>query len=153
MKKLIIGMCAAVAAIAFAETAAISIGEGGAWNADACRLAAIRAASTNATGTVEVKRIARHVHRWTETVFDTNTIWSINYVTNGIGGTATNIIYAYRQVARTADIVATNTLATLTLSGGFAQTNMTDIALMPGDTVTATGTGMDGGAVRLLVWR
>lgn len=154
MKKIVTSILAAIAAISLAETAAISIGDGGAWNADACRLVAIRAASTNATGSIAVKRVMNHIYRWNEIVLDHSITNSVNITTNGVGGYVTNYIIATRNVSCVTNRVSTNTIATLSLAGNFAVTNIADgIALMPGDTIIAEGAPMKGGKVQLLVYR
>ena len=154
MKRILATILAALAFAVSAETSAVPIYNGGAWNADACRLVAIRAASTNATSSITVKRVMNHVYEWNETVLDFSVTNSVNITTNGVGGLVTNYIIASRQVLRSASFLATNTIATLTLSGNFAVTNLpSEVALVPGDTIIADGAPMKGGKVQLLVWR
>lgn len=154
MRKILSFIFGAIAIVAFAETTAISIGNGGAWNADACRLVAIRAASTNATGSIAVKRVMTHAFRWNEIVVDNSITNSVNITTNDVGGYVTNYIMATRSVSCSTSRVTTNTIATISLASNFAVTNFVDgIALMPGDTIIAEGTPMKGGKVSLLVYR
>jgi len=170
---------------------------------------AARAMSTNATGTVTLKRVSSSEHGWYEYAPVTNilkksvttvqrrtvtndvvTAWITNRVNSttvqsnfwarAINETPTNhpyanMVYVTNRVAsvvdvtnivsevvtgtnvtlgatwRTARIVVTNDLATLSLSGGFAETNLADRAIMPGDEVFATGTPMKGGRILLLM--
>lgn len=209
MKKTIWAMAAALTAAVAAETGTAYIEEGGTWNASAAQCVAVRAMSTNMSGTVTVKSVARHTYTWHEFTPETNyvtearttvvrrtvtndvvTAWITNrvsatavesnfwaravnetptnhpyanmvYVTNRVEAveTVTNIVedvvvgtnVTLKATLRRMELAATNELAALTLAGGFAQTNLAETAVMPGDTVYAEGDGMKGGRLLLLM--
>lgn len=211
MKKMMTILAAMAAMAAAAELRTVQLVEGETVSAGlgASQAVAARAMSTNATGTVTIKRVAAFEHGWYEYAPVTNILKkSVNnvqrrtvtndvvtaWITNRINSTTVqsnfwarainetptnhpyaNIVYVTNRVEavedvtnivtevvtgtnvtlgatwRTARIVVTNELATLSLSGGFAETNLADRAIMPGDEVFATGTPMKGGRILLLM--
>ena len=187
--------------------------------ASPARTVALQAISTNASGTVTLKKVTRLNLEWEEVRTVTNetyaTAWSnlTHTVTNAIvsawrtnavvtvatNGT-TNIVvttnflakaqnaapatYPYPDLMLTTNLVAetvvytnvpyqavvgqnvmtlaipmratkevTNDLMSVTLSGGFAATNMAESVLAPGDIICASGTAFSGGRVQLIVDR
>lgn len=90
-------------------------------------------------------------HPYANMVYVTNRVEAVIDVTNIVSEVVTGTNVTLGATWRTARTVVTNDLATLTLSGGFAETNLADKAFMPGDELFATGTPMKGGRVQLLM--
>jgi len=90
-------------------------------------------------------------HPYANMVYVTNRVEAVIDVTNIVSEVVTGTNVTLGATWRTARTVVTNDLATLTLSEGFAETNLADKAIMPGDEVFATGTPMKGGRVLLLM--
>lgn len=211
MKKTVM-MAAAMAAMAAAaelKTVTLREGEGMSAGLGSSQAVAARVMSTNATGTVTLKRMSSTWHGWYEygpvtnilkksvsnvqrrtVTNDVVTAWITNRVNSttvqsnfwarAINETPTNhpyanMVYVTNRVAEVVDvtnivtevvtgtnvtlgatwkterIVVTNDLATLSLSGGFAETNLAEVAIMPDDWVFATGTPMKGGKMLLMI--
>lgn len=211
MKKMMFAACAMAAMAAAAELRTVDFEEGDVMSAGlgSSQAVAARAMSTNATGTVTLKRVSSFEHGWYEYAPVTNilkksvtnvqrrtvtndvvTAWITNRVNSttvesnfwarAINETPTNhpyanMVYVTNRVEavedvtnivsevvtgtnvtlgatwKTAMVVVTNDIATLSLSGGFAETNLAEVAIMPGDWVFATGTPMKGGKMLLMI--
>lgn len=181
MRKLFIiaGLAALAAAAppAFAFDS-VEIGEGSAWSCDGpCRLAAVRASSTVAAGTVALVA----VDSWevytnaTETVTDTTVLWqrvitnATETVTNTYPGqvvytpppawkiasegwiTNTSTRTVTRAVKTGATLATTNALASFTCSAGSGYAGPTNIYIGAGEKVSWSGTAK--GRVTLILER
>ncbi len=160
-----------------AELASIDLAAGDNAVPTPCRAVLLHAMSTNASGTVTLKRVASHSVSWTEWQTVTNVTYSMassnltytvtnavvsagatNYVaatvtTNIPYRTATSVRVERLSVPRRVDVVATNDLATVALASGFAATNAFDCVFAPGDRIVGSGSAFSGGRVRLIVDR
>jgi hypothetical protein len=89
-------------------------------------------------------------HPYANMVYVTNRVEAVEDVTNIVSEVVVGTNVTLKASWNTATVVKTNDVATLALSGGFAETNLADVAMMPGDRLQATGTGMAGGKVLLM---
>lgn len=122
---------AALAVLAFAAHAYVRLPVGPVRSDRPLRVVAVEAASTNATATVVLKRVADMSYG---RVVSTSAV-----VTNGWTGDvpvlATNLVFRETKVAR----AVTNTVLSAACSGGFLSTNVT-LFVSAGDAFISTGT-------------
>ena len=122
---------AAFAVLAFAAHAYVRIPVGPVRSDRPVKVVAVEAASTNATATVVLARVADMSYG---KVVSTSTV-----VTNGWTGDvpvlATNLVFRETKVAR----AVTNTVLSAACSGGFLSTNVT-LFVSAGDAFLSTGT-------------
>ena len=168
MKKFLCALCVLcgiLAANAAVET--VEIAPGGEWTVDApCRLAAVRAASSVAAGTVTLQGVTalEVTSNVTETVTATDILWqrvltnltetvtntypgqvvytpappwrlaSEGWVTNTTSATVTRLVKTGETLS------LTNSLASLTCSGGLGAASPTNAWLVAGERVVTSGT-------------
>ena len=167
MKKLlsIIALSLSCAAVAAWET--VELSPGGEWTVDApCRLAAVRAASSVAAGTVALSGVYSLdvTSNATETVTSTEVLWQrvltngTTSVTNTYSGqvvytpppnwllasegwiTNTTSTTVTRLVKTGETLSLTNSLASFSCSGGLGAANPTNAWLLSGERVVSSGT-------------
>ena len=144
-----------------------------------CRAVAAQAVSTNASGTVALKRVTPLVVEWYDestvtnytyrpamsnvTYTVSNTLWqawSTNALAGGARTLSSNVTYQVvdtvdvriTRTRRTAEKAVTNTLWNATLANGY-KTNALDAAIFKGDILLGEGTAFDGGKVQLILER
>lgn len=171
----------AIAAAAVAGAAAAALGPVELCAGDVAsgwgRAVAVSAVSTNLSGTLTVKRVTPLSLAWTETQLVTNRSYTSaqgwefasNVVTVAVEGGVTNLLTnaVYRAVTltvtnehvrevrtvRTAKMAVTNGICSLTLSGGYAETNLTGVTLFPGDYLAVGGTALGCGRGHIIIER
>ena len=169
MKRLAfaIALAALLCGAAAAGTAAVEISAGGAWTVDApCRLAAVRAVSSVASGTVALSGVSALdvTSNAVETVADVSVVWT-RVLTNGTAAVTNSypgqVVYtppppwllasegwttntAARTVSRlvkTGETLSlTNSLASFSCSGGLGSAAPENCWLLPGERVVSSGT-------------
>ena len=89
-------------------------------------------------------------HPYANIVYVTNRVEAVEDVTNIVSEVVVGTNVTLKATFNTMTVAKTNDVATLALSGGFAETILADVAVLPGDRLIATGTGMAGGKVLLI---
>ena len=167
MKKSIAFIAAIFSCAAFAAWETVELSPGGEWTVDApCRLAAVRAASSVAAGTVALSGVYSLdvTSNATETVTTTEVLWQriltndTASVTNTYAGqvvytppppwllasegwiTNTTSRTVSRQVKTGETLSLTNSLASFSCSGGLGSANPTNAWLVSGERVVTSGT-------------
>ena len=167
MKKLLSIIALSISCAAFAAWETVELSPGGEWTVDApCRIAAVRAASSVAAGTVALSGVYSLdvTSNATETVTSTEVLWQrvltngTTSVTNTYSGqvvytppppwllasegwiTNTTSRTVSRLVKTGETLVLTNSLASITCSGGLGSANPTNAWLMSGERVVTSGT-------------
>ncbi len=167
MKKLFAITCSLFAIAATAAIETVELSPGGEWTVDApCRLAAVRAASSVAAGTVALSGVYSLdvTSNATETVTSTEVLWQrvltndTATVTNTYSGqvvytpppnwllasegwiTNTTSTTVTRLVKTGETLALTNSLASITCSGGLGAANPTNAWLLSGERVVTSGT-------------
>ena len=167
MKKLFAITCSLFAIAATAAIETVELSPGGEWTVDApCRLAAVRAASSVASGTVALNGVYSLdvTSNATETVTSTEILWQrvltndTATVTNTYSGqvvytpppnwllasegwiTNTTSTTVTRLVKTGETLSLTNSLASVTCSGGLGAANPTNAWLLSGERVVTSGT-------------
>ncbi len=179
MKKLLLALAVAFAyASLFASFESVELGDGGTWLCGApCRVAAVRAVSTGAAGTVALSAVETYdvATNAAYTVTDTEVLWrrvatnGTTTVTNDYSGqvvftapppwgvawtgwiTNTTTRTLTRLVKTGQTIAATNSLASLTCSAGAGSAAPSNVYVRAGDRVLWTGTAK--GRVTIIVER
>ena len=152
---------------AMADIASVDIAAGGSWTVDApCRLAAVRAVSSVASGTVALSGVSALdvTSNAVETVTDVSVVWT-RVLTNGTTSVTNSypgqVVYtppppwllasegwttntASRTVSRlvkTGETLSlTNSLSSFSCSGGLGSAAPTNCWLLPGEKVVSSGT-------------
>ena len=167
MKKLLSVIALSLSCAAFAAWETVELSPGGEWTVDApCRLAAVRAASSVAAGTVALSGVYSLdvTSNATETVTSTEVLWQ-RVLTNGttsvtntysgqvvytpppnwllasegwITNTASTTVTRLVKTGETMSL--TNSLASFSCSGGLGAANPTNAWLLSGERVVTTGT-------------
>lgn len=167
MKKLLSIIALSISCAAFAAWETVELSPGGEWTVDApCRIAAVRAASSVAAGTVALSGVYSLdvTSNATETVTTTEVLWQriltndTASVTNTYAGqvvytppppwllasegwiTNTTSRTVSRQVKTGETLALTNSLASITCSSGLGSANPTNAWLVPGERVVTSGT-------------
>lgn len=167
MKKLLSVIALSLSCAAFATWETVELSPGGEWTVDApCRLAAVRAASSVAAGTVALSGVYSLdvTSNATETVTSTEVLWQrvltngTTSVTNTYSGqvvytpppnwllasegwiTNTTSTTVTRLVKTGETLSLTNSLASFSCSGGLGSANPTNAWLLSGERVVTTGT-------------
>ena len=167
MKKLLFTIALSISCAAFAAWETVELSPGGVWTVDApCRLAAVRAASSVAAGTVALSGVYSLdvTSNATETVTSTEVLWQrvltngTTSVTNTYSGqvvytpppnwllasegwiTNTTSTTVTRLVKTGETLALTNSLASITCSGGLGSANPTNAWLVSGERVVTSGT-------------
>lgn len=167
MKKLLSIIALSISCAAFAAWETVELAPGGEWTVEApCRLAAVRAASSVAAGTVALSGVYSLdvTSNATETVTTTDILWQrvltngTTSVTNTYSGqvvytpppnwllasegwvTNTTSRTVSRQVKTGETLALTNSLASITCSSGLGSANPTNAWLVPGERVVTSGT-------------
>ena len=167
MKKLFAITCSLFAIAATAAIETVELSPGGEWTVDTpCRLAAVRAASSVAAGTVALSGVYSLdvTSNATETVTTTEVLWQriltndTASVTNTYAGqvvytppppwllasegwiTNTTSTTVTRLVKTGETLSLTNSLASVTCSGGLGAANPTNAWLLSGERVVTSGT-------------
>jgi len=166
MKKFILLFALIVSCAVIAAQETVELSPGGEWTVDApCRLAAVRAASSVAAGTVTLKSVYSLdvTSNATETVTTTEVLWQriltndTASVTNTYNG---QVVYTppppwhlasegwitnttgrtVSRLVKTGETLSlTNSLANITCSGGLGAANPTNTYLVAGEKVTTSG--------------
>ena len=167
MKKILSVIALSLSCAAFAAWETVELSPGGEWTVDApCRLAAVRAASSVAAGTVALSGVYSLdvTSNATETVTSTEVLWQrvltngTTSVTNTYSGqvvytpppnwllasegwiTNTTSTTVTRLVKTGETLSLTNSLASFSCSGGLGSANPTNAWLLSGERVVTTGT-------------
>ena len=167
MKKLLSIIALSISCAAFAAWETVELSPGGEWTVDApCRLAAVRAASSVAAGTVALSGVYSLdvTSNATETVTTTEILWQriltndTASVTNTYAGqvvytppppwllasegwiTNTTSTTVTRLVKTGETLSLTNSLASFSCSGGLGAANPTNAWLVSGERVVTSGT-------------
>jgi len=167
MKKLLSLIALSISCAAFAAWETVELSPGGEWTVDApCRLAAVRAASSVAAGTVALSGVYSLdvTSNATETVTSTEVLWQrvltngTTSVTNTYSGqvvytpppnwllasegwiTNTTSTTVTRLIKTGETLSLTNSLASFSCSGGLGSANPTNAWLLSGERVVTTGT-------------
>lgn len=167
MKKLLSIIALSISCAAFAAWETVELSPGGEWTVDApCRLAAVRAASSVAAGTVALGGVYSLdvTSNATETVTTTEVLWQriltndTASVTNTYAGqvvytppppwllasegwiTNTTSTTVTRLVKTGETLSLTNSLASFSCSGGLGSANPTNAWLLSGERVVTSGT-------------
>lgn len=167
MKKILSVIALSISCAAFAAWETVELSPGGEWTVDApCRLAAVRAASSVAAGTVALSGVYSLdvTSNATETVTSTEVLWQrvltngTTSVTNTYSGqvvytpppnwllasegwiTNTTSTTVTRLVKTGETLSLTNSLASFSCSGGLGSANPTNAWLLSGERVVTTGT-------------
>ena len=167
MKKLLSIIALSISCAAFAAWETVELSPGGEWTVDApCRLAAVRAASSVAAGTVALGGVYSLdvTSNATETVTTTEVLWQriltndTASVTNTDAGqvvytppppwllasegciTNTTSTTVTRLVKTGETLSLTNSLASFSCSGGLGSANPTNAWLLSGERVVTSGT-------------
>ena len=167
MKKLLFTIALSISCAAFAAWETVELSPGGEWTVDApCRLAAVRAASSVAAGTVALSGVYSLdvTSNATETVTTTEVLWQrvltneTECVTNTYSGqvvytppptwllasegwiTNTTSKTVTRLVKTGETLSLTNSLSSFSCSGGLGAANPTNAWLVSGEKVVASGT-------------
>lgn len=167
MKKLLSIIALSISCAAFAAWETVELSPGGEWTVDApCRLAAVRAASSVAAGTVALSGVYSLdvTSNATETVTTTEILWQrimtndTASVTNTYAGqvvytppppwhlasegwiTNTTSKTVTRLVKTGETLSLTNSLASFSCSGGLGAANPTNAWLLSGEKVVTSGT-------------
>ena len=167
MKKTLFLIALSISCAAFAAWETVELSPGGEWTVDApCRLAAVRAASSVAAGTVALSGVYSLdvTSNATETVTTTEVLWQriltndTASVTNTYAGqvvytppppwllasegwiTNTTSTTVTRLVKTGETLSLTNSLASFSCSGGLGAANPTNAWLLSGERVVTTGT-------------
>lgn len=167
MKKLLSIIALSISCAAFAAWETVELSPGGEWTVDApCRIAAVRAASSVAAGTVALSGVYSLdvTSNATETVTTTEVLWQriltndTASVTNTYAGqvvytppppwllasegwiTNTTSRTVSRQVKTGETLSLTNSLASFSCSGGLGAANPTNAWLLSGERVVSSGT-------------
>ncbi len=167
MKKLLSIIALSISCAAFAAWETVELSPGGEWTVDApCRIAAVRAASSVAAGTVALNGVYSLdvTSNATETVTSTEVLWQrvltngTTSVTNTYSGqvvytpppnwllasegwiTNTTSTTVTRLVKTGETLSLTNSLASFSCSGGLGAANPTNAWLLSGERVVTTGT-------------
>jgi len=167
MKKLLSLIALSISCAAFAAWETVELSPGGEWTVDApCRLAAVRAASSVAAGTVALSGVYSLdvTSNATETVTTTEVLWQriltndTASVTNTYAGqvvytppppwllasegwiTNTTSTTVTRLVKTGETLSLTNSLASFSCSGGLGAANPTNAWLLSGERVVSSGT-------------
>lgn len=167
MKKILSVIALSLSCAAFAAWETVELSPGGVWTVDApCRLAAVRAASSVAAGTVALSGVYSLdvTSNATETVTSTEVLWQrvltngTTSVTNTYSGqvvytpppnwllasegwiTNTTSTTVTRLVKTGETLALTNSLASITCSGGLGSANPTNAWLVSGERVVTSGT-------------
>ena len=167
MKKILSVIALSISCEAFAAWETVELSPGGEWTVDApCRLAAVRAASSVAAGTVALSGVYSLdvTSNATETVTATEVLWQriltndTASVTNTYSGqvvytppppwllasegwiTNTTSRTVSRQVKTGETLSLTNSLASFSCSGGLGAANPTNAWLLSGERVVTSGT-------------
>ena len=167
MKKLLSIIALSISCAAFAAWETVELSPGGEWTVDApCRLAAVRAASSVAAGTVALSGVYSLdvTSNATETVTSTEVLWQrvltngTTSVTNTYSGqvvytpppnwllasegwiTNTTSTTVTRLVKTGETLSLTNSLASFSCSGGLGAANPTNAWLLSGERVVTSGT-------------
>ena len=167
MKKILSVIALSISCAAFAAWETVELSPGGEWTVDTpCRLAAVRAASSVAAGTVALSGVYSLdvTSNATETVTTTEVLWQriltndTASVTNTYAGqvvytppppwllasegwiTNTTSTTVTRLVKTGETLSLTNSLASFSCSGGLGAANPTNAWLLSGERVVTTGT-------------
>ena len=167
MKKILSVIALSLSCAAFAAWETVELSPGGEWTVDApCRLAAVRAASSVAAGTVALSGVYSLdvTSNATETVTSTEVLWQrvltndTTSVTNTYSGqvvytpppnwllasegwvTNTTSTTVTRLVKTGETLSLTNSLASFSCSGGLGASNPTNAWLLSGERVVTSGT-------------
>ena len=167
MKKLLSIIALSISCAAFAAWETVELSPGGEWTVDApCRLAAVRAASSVAAGTVALSGVYSLdvTSNATETVTTTDILWQrvltngTTSVTNTYSGqvvytpppnwllasegwvTNTTSTTVTRLVKTGETLSLTNSIASFSCSGGLGSANPTNAWLLSGERVVTSGT-------------
>ena len=178
MKKRLSVIALSLSCAAFAAWETVELSPGGEWTCDApCRLAAVRAASSVAAGTVALNGVYSLdvTSNVTETVTSTEVLWQrvltngTTSVTNTYSGqvvytpppnwllasegwiTNTTSTTVTRLVKTGETLFLTNSLASFSCSGGKGSANPTNAWLVAGERVVTSGTAK--GRVMLFIER
>ena len=167
MKKILSVIALSISCAAFAAWETVELSPGGEWTVDApCRLAAVRAASSVAAGTVALSGVYSLdvTSNATETVTTTEVLWQriltndTASVTNTYAGqvvytppppwllasegwiTNTTSTTVTRLVKTGETLSLTNSLTSFSCSGGLGSANPTNAWLLSGERVVSSGT-------------
>lgn len=167
MKKLLSIIALSISCAAFAAWETVELSPGGEWTVDApCRLAAVRAASSVAAGTVALSGVylLDVTSNTTETVTTTEVLWQriltndTASVTNTYAGqvvytppppwllasegwiTNTTSTTVTRLVKTGETLSLTNSIASFSCSGGLGAANPTNAWLLSGERIVTSGT-------------
>ena len=167
MKRLAFAIALAVSFAAHAAIETVELAAGGAWTVGApCRLAAVRAVSSVASGTVALSGVSALdvTSNAVETVTDVSVVWT-RVLTNGTAAVTNSypgqVVYtppppwllasegwttntAARTVPRLVKtgetLLLTNSLASFSCSGGLGSAAPENCWLLPGERVVTSGT-------------
>ena len=167
MKRLAFAIALAVSFAAHAAIGTVELAAGGAWTVGApCRLAAVRAVSSVASGTVALSGVSALdvTSNAVETVTDVSVVWT-RVLTNGTAAVTNSypgqVVYtppppwllasegwttntAARTVPRLVKtgetLLLTNSLASFSCSGGLGSAAPENCWLLPGERVVTSGT-------------
>ena len=166
MKKLFAITCSLFAIAATAAIETVELASGAEWEAPACRLAAVRAESSVAAGTVALSAVsALEVYtNATETVTSTEVLWrrvltnQTETVTNTYSGqvvytppppwklasegwvTNTTTTTTTRLIDTGETVLVGGSLASFSCSAGIGAATPSNVYLAPGERITASGT-------------